>query len=469
MADSDVRSHTSLDEALVRRFRDSLKGEVIEPDDNGYDEARKIWNGMIDKRPRIIARCSHTGDVVNAVNFARETGLLVAVRGGGHNVAGNAVCDGGIVIDLSLMKQIEVDAGSRRVRAGGGVTWGEYDRATAEHGLASTGGLISSTGIAGFTLGGGLGWLMRKYGAACDNMVSAEVVTAAGEVLTASADVNPDLFWGLRGGGGNFGVVTAFEFELHPVSQVYGGLLAYPVDRMVDLLRLTRDVAAGSPDELTMMAVGITAPPAPFVPQEFQGRPICAVAFCYAGDLGRAPEAVRPIREFAAPAIDLVGEMPYPALQSMLDATAPAGMQNYWKSGYLADLSDEAIAAVAEFASRPVSHMTQIHVSQLGGALARVPCDATAFSHRDAPYLLNIVSMWPNPEDREKNIDWTREFFKAMEPFQTGGAYVNFLGREGDERVRAAYGTQTYDRLSILKAKYDPSNFFHLNQNVKPA
>lgn len=465
---TDTQSSTVIADAAVREFAESTRGEVVQPGDGSYDEARRVWNGMIDKHPRIIARCADVGDVCNAVNFAREHDLITAVRGGGHGVAGNAVCDDGMVIDLSLMKGVEVDPHGRRVSAGGGVTWGEYDRATAEHGLASTGGLVSTTGIAGFTLGGGIGWLMRKYGLACDNLVSAQVVTADSKVLNANSEENSDLFWGLCGGGGNFGVVTAFEFQLHPVRQVVGGLIAYPFEAATDVFRFTREFAPAAPDELTMMPVIVSGPPAPFIPQAYHGKPISAIALCCTGDIDQAQEIVRPIHEFGSPIADIVGPMPYTAVQTMLDATAPRGTLNYWKAGYLSGLPDECIQTIVDFGSELQSPLTQIHVTQMGGAAGRVPADETAFSHRDAPYLLNVVTMWASPADTERNIDWARRFFKAMEPYQTGGVYVNFLGKEGDDRVRAAYGDETYSKLAALKKKFDPTNFFRLNQNIRP-
>jgi hypothetical protein len=453
---------------IVDSLRVHFQGQLIQPQDQEYNQARRVWNGMINKYPALIARCKNVDDAIACVQFARETGLPLAVRGGGHNVAGNAVCDGGIVVDFLHMKEINLDPEHQTVRAQPGVTWGEYDLATQVYGLGSTGGLISTTGIAGLTLGGGIGWLVRKYGLACDNLIGAEVITAEGHLIKANSNENPDLFWGLRGGGGNFGIVTQFEYRLHPVGQVLGGLVAYPLEEAREFLQFLRDFSVNAPDEISLMVSLLKAPPAPFVPQSMQGIPIIAIIGCFAGEINEGEKVLRPIREFDHPVIDLFNPIPYVTMQSMLDGIAPAGFQNYWKSDYLADLSDEAIDTMLNYGSDIPSPMTHIDIHPLGGAYARVGENETAFSHRDAPYALNIVSMWSNPKESPEQIRWTRDLASDMHRFSTGGVYVNFLGNEGEDRVRAAYGDAKYDQLTHLKAKYDPTNFFHLNQNIQP-
>ncbi len=457
-----------LDREAVESFVRSLHSALIEPHDPAYDTVRKVWNGMIDKRPALIARCQDVTDVVSSVNFARTHGLLVAVRGGGHNVAGNAVCDGGLMIDLSLMKDIQANAEARTARAQGGVTWGEFDSATQAHGLATTGGLVSSTGIAGFTLGGGIGWLMRQYGLTCDNLLSADVVTAEGRFLKASADENADLFWGIRGGGGNYGIVTTFEYRLHPVGPLLGGMMLFPLAQAGQILRSYREYVTTAPDELTTMIAFITAPPAPFLPQSLHGTRMVAIALCYHGPIAEGQRAIQPLRAFGSPAADLVSEMAYGTLQTMFDASSPAGLQNYWKSEYLAGLPDAAIDTLVSCAASMTSPMTAIHLHHLQGAISRVSEDEMAFSHRDAPFALNLVSMWADPAENERHIRWTRDSWAAIRPFSAGGVYVNFLGEEGEDRIRAAYGPAKYERLVALKDKYDPTNFFRLNQNIRP-
>jgi FAD/FMN-containing dehydrogenase len=456
------------DEAAVQEFKANLRGELIRPEDSGYDAARKVWNGMIDKRPALIVRCAGVADVISAVNFARTNRLLVAVRGGGHNVAGNAVCDGGIVIDLSRMKGMRVDPAARIARAQAGLTWGEFDRETQAFGLATTGGLVSTTGIAGFTLGGGIGWLMRKYGLTCDNLLSADIVTADGRFLTANKNENADLFWGVRGGGGNFGIATSFEYRLHPVGKIIGGLTLYPAEEAKEVLQFYREYLTTVPEDLTSMVFFLKAPPAPFIPENLHGAPVVGFAVCYAGSIEEGERVVRPLKEFGPPAVDLINPMPYTALQSMLDAGAPPGLQNYWKSEYLKGLSDGAIDAIVDHAARMQSPLSQVHVQHMQGAVSRVGADETPFGNRDATYVLNIVGMWSDPKESETHTRWTREFFASMEPFSTGGVYVNFLGNEGEKRVMAAYGQANYERLVALKNKYDPTNFFSLNQNIKP-
>lgn len=456
------------DDAL-QPLRSAFRGELIRPGESGYDGARAIWNGMIDKRPALIARCRGVADVIEAVHFARARSLPTAIRGGGHNVAGNALCEGGLVIDLSLMKAVRVDARARTARAEGGVTWGEFDRETQVFGLATTGGLITSTGVAGLTLGGGIGWLMREHGLTCDNLLSADVVTADGRVVTASATENPELLWGLKGGGGNFGVVTSFEYRLHPVSMVLGGMLIHPAARAGELLRFWRDFVKSAPDSLTTMLVFLMGPPAPFLPPEMHGKPLVALAVCCSDTNSGGEKAIRPLREFGPPAIDLVAPMPYAVLQSLHDLSAPAGFRSYWKSEYLADLTDDAIETIIGCASGLPSPMTQFHIQHLEGAVARVGAQETAYTQRSARYAVNIVSLWSDLAEDAAQIAWTRSFWEALRPYGTGGAYVNFMGEEGDERVRAAYGPEAWARLSALKKDWDPENFFRLNQNIRPA
>jgi FAD/FMN-containing dehydrogenase len=423
---------------------------------------------MIDRRPALIARCTGTSDVIAAVGFARSEGLTVAVRGGSHNVAGNATCDGGLVIDLSPMKGVRVDIESRTVRAQGGLTWGELDSETQAFGLATTGGLVTSTGIAGFTLGGGIGWLMRKHGLACDNLISADLVTADGQTVHASETENAELLWGLRGGGGNFGVVTEFEFRLHPVSQVLGGLVAWPAPAAGDVLRFWRDWVQGTPDDLCTMAAFLYAPPEPFVPPEVVGMPIIAIACCHLDLEGRAQDDLQPLRDFD-PAVDVIGPMPYVAIQGMFDAGAPRGSRNYWRSAYLDDLTDDAIDAVVAHAANLPAPLGQLHVHQLGGAMSRTESGATAFGNREAGFLLNYIGLWLDSAEDEANTAWVKAASDAMEPYGTGARYVNFLADEGQAGVRSAYEPETLSRLQGLKARYDPTNFFHLNQNIPPS
>jgi FAD/FMN-containing dehydrogenase len=427
---------------------------------------------MIDKHPALIVRCADDSDVVGAINFARAQGLLVAVRGGGHNVAGFGTCDDGIVIDLSLMKTIEVDKRARIAQAQAGLTWGEFDKATQAHHLATVGGLVSTTGIAGFTLGGGFGWLVRKYGLTVDNLLSVDMVLADGQHLTASPTENADLFWGVCGGGGNFGIVTSFQYRLHSVGpDVYGGAAFYPAEKAKDFLQFYREWTPNLPDELSTMVAFLTAPPEPFVPQELVGTPMIALALCYAGPVDEGEQVVKPLRDFAPPAIDLVGPMPYTALQVMFDATAPKGIHAYWKTEYLGELDDNVVNVLVDHTAKmkSLSPFAVVHIHHWEGAVMRAYPDATAFAHRDAPYVLNVVGLWTEQERADKHIAWARDFAQAVQPFSTGQAYLNFLGDEGADRVKAAYGPARYERLVALKNQYDPTNLFRLNQNIKPS
>ncbi|HET7718671.1 MAG TPA: FAD-binding oxidoreductase [Acidimicrobiales bacterium] len=447
-----------------------FKGSILRPDDEGYDDARKVFNGMIDRRPAFVGRCTDADDVAVLVNLARENHLPISIYGGGHGVTGSAVVDAGICCDLRGMKGITVDPEARTVRAEAGLTWGEFDAATQEHGLAVTGGRVSSTGIAGLTLGSGSGWLERKLGFVCDNMLAAEVVTADGRSVMASADENPDLFWGLRGGGGNFGVVTAFHLRLHPIGPiVLGGMLIWPSQMAGDLVRFYRDFMLGAPDELGGALAFITAPPAPFVPEPVRGQPVVGIIVCYAGPVEEGEEVLRPLREFGPPGIDLVQPMPYVALQRIIDEGNPAGLQNYWSADFLAELPDEAVEVLVEHATKPVSPLSQMLLVRGGGAIARVDDEATAFGQRDAPWNVHWLSLWPDPADTERNIAYTRAIATAMKPWTTGRVYLNFIGDEGSGRVEAAYGPERYARLQALKAKWDPQNLFRHNQNIAPA
>jgi FAD/FMN-containing dehydrogenase len=462
MATQHVISGTVVAEEAVAAFKTTLRGALLRPGDDGYDAARTLWNAMIDKRPALIVRCAGVADVINAVNFARTYDLLVAVRGGGHNVAGNAVCDGGLMIDLSPMKSVHVDPVRRTARAEPGVTWREFDHETQAFGLATTGGVIPTTGIAGLTLGGGIGWLMGKHGLSCDNLLSVDVVTADGRLLKASATEHPDLFWGVRGGGGNFGVVTSFEYQLHAVGQVLGGMVIHPVERARDALKFYREFTRTAPDVLTSMAAFLTSP---------EGAPVVALVVCYNGPLAEGEKVLQPLRAFGPPAADHIGPMPYTALQGMLEAGFPPGLQNYWKSNFLKDLSDDAIAVMIDYFAQMPAPTSALVIEHIGGAVSRVGEDATAFTHRQAPYNLLIVGIWPNLADNDTNIRWVRQTWDAMQPFSSGAVYVNYLGQaadEGAERIKEAYGVAKYERLLALKKQYDPTNLFRLNQNINP-
>ncbi|HSE47336.1 MAG TPA: FAD-binding oxidoreductase [Gemmatimonadales bacterium] len=447
----------------------SFSGDLIRPGDAGYDEARAVFNGMIDRRPRLIGRCRTAEDVAALVVLGREHGLPLSVYGGGHGVTGAAVAEGGICIDMRGMKGITVDAGSGIVRAEAGLTWGEFDAATQEHGLAVTGGRISSTGVAGLALGSGSGWLERKFGFTCDNLVKAEVVTADGRQVIASAEENDDLFWGLRGGGGNFGIVTAFHFQAHRVGPVVlGGMLVFPPQMGRELVRFWRDFMLEAPDEVGSALAFITAPPLDFVPKHVQGTPVIGVVLCYSGPVEEGEKVLAPLRQFGPPPLDLVQPMPYTAIQQLLDAANPKGLQNYWTADFLSELPEEAIGIMVDRGTQPVSPFTQIILFAGGGAISRVPEEATAFGQRTAPFNLHYLSMWPDATDNEKNIAYTREFAAALKPWATGRAYLNFLGEEGQERVISAFGPEKYRRLQQIKDRWDPENIFHNNQNIRP-
>lgn len=453
-----------------RELKSGFRGDLIVPGDPRYDEARAVFNAAIDRHPAIIARCADTDDVVRAVNFARGEGLIVSVRGTGHNVAGFAVCDGGLVIDLSSMKGVAVDPSARTVRAEGGCTWGEVNDALQPHGLAATGGFVSVTGVSGLTLGGGLGWLVRKHGLALDNLLSAEVVLADGRLVTAGPRENIDLFWAIRGGGGNFGVVTSFEFRVHPVGTVFAGIVLHPAAGAATAIRRWRDLEVGAPDESTQGALLFHFPDDPSGPPALRGAALVGLGGVYAGPVSQGEKVLRPLREFGRPLVDTFAEMPYNAAQRMADFLWPRGLHGYWKSAYLRALSDDAIDVLADFFGRVPSKRTVIVLEHNGdSAWDRVPEGDTAFGHRGWPYNFVVTSAWSDRKETERNVTWTRELFAAMRPFAAPGAYVNYLGGdEGKEGIEAAYGAKL-ERLAALKAKYDPTNLLRMNQNIAPA
>jgi FAD/FMN-containing dehydrogenase len=451
---------TGLTATTIEQFKGRLRGDLLGPGDAHYDSARTIHNGMIDRCPALIVRCAGVADVITAVTFARSNNLVMAVRGGGHGVPGFAVCDGGLMIDLSRMKSVRVDPTSRTARAEGGCTWGDFDHETQAFGLATTGGIARPTGIAGLTLGGGHGYLMRTYGLSCDNLLSVDVVTANGRLLTASATEHADLFWGVRGGGGNFGVVTAFEYRLHPVSQMLGGLLIYPMAHAQDLFRFYRDYTQTVPDALGSLINLATLP---------DGTPAVVILIAYSGSLDDGERLLRPLRECAPLLADQVSPLPYIALQSIVENFNPPGLRNYWKSNYLRDLSDAAIEVLVDhYRTVPAPH-THVVIEHLGGAVRRVGPDETAVDHREAPYNFLIVGMWADVAEDAKVIGWVRELWGALQPFSSGGLYVNYEAEHDVDRVKAAYSPAKYARLVAVKAKYDPANLFRLNQNIPPS
>jgi FAD/FMN-containing dehydrogenase len=458
--------------AIAQQLEKSdFRGEVVIPTDARYDELRQVWNAMVDAYPLAIVRCTSAADVAAAIGCARDTRLPLSVRGGGHSVAGHAVCDGGVMIDLRPMNAIEVDPETRTCRAQPGLIWGEFDAATQEHGLAVTGGRMSTTGIAGLTLGGGSGWVERKLGYAADSLLSVEIVTADGAVLTASESENPDLFWGVRGGGGNFGVVTSFEFRLHPLGpMVLGGLLLYPAEMAADVLRNYREVMADAPDGVGGAVDLASAPPEEFVPEALRGRPVAGVAVVYAGPVEEGEEALRPLREFGPPALELVEPMPYTAFQRLvIDPGSPPGQRNYFTSDYLSGLPDEAIEVVCHHHLTRTSPLSEIAILPGGGAAARCADDALGAVQRRAPFNYIVHTKWADDEEDALHIGWSRGVRAALEPFATGGVYLNFIGEEGEDRVRSAYGPEAYARLQALKDRHDPENLFRRNQNIRPS
>jgi FAD/FMN-containing dehydrogenase len=456
----------------VETLAAQLQGELIRPEDKAYDQARRVWNGMIDRYPALIARCTSVADVQTALAFARTHELTLAVRGGGHNVAGHATCDDGLVIDLSPMNEVTVDPDARTARVGGGAIWADVDAATQPHGLATPGGVVSDTGIAGLTLGGGLGWLRNKYGLSCDNLLEAEVVTADDRLLHASKAENPDLFWAIRGGGGNFGIVTSFTYQLHPVGpEVWLTAVFYDGEQMEDALRFFRDSCKTAPDEVSLLASCGIFPPVEDFPEELWERPFFLIIGMYAGDPEEGQRVMQPLREFDQPLLDISDTMNYATLQTFFDADYPKyDLRYYWKSLNLTRLDDEAIALIADHARRQPSVLSTIDIWHIGGAVRRVADEATAFHGRHVAYLLNAEANWEAAADDEANIDWVREMLAAMKPFSDGSSYLNFAGlqEEGERMMTSSFG-QKYARLARIKQVYDPDNLFRLNQNIKPA
>jgi FAD/FMN-containing dehydrogenase len=451
----------------IDHLREQVRGEVITPDDAGYEQARQVHNAMIDRRPAVVVRCANTGDVMAAVNFAREHQLDLAVRGGSHSVPGFGTCDAGVVIDLSGMRGVRVDPASSTARAEGGATWGDFNAATHEFGLATTGGIISTTGVGGLTLGGGIGYLARGCGLSCDNLVSAEVVTADGRLLVASEDEHDDPFWAIRGGGGNFGVVTSFEFRLHPVKDIYGGPMFYELRDAGTVLQFFREFIIDAPEEFGGFPAFQIAPPLPFIPEDRHGDPFLAMVACWTGPLDQGERALQPFHDLAPVVAEHVGPMPYPALNSAFDALVPPGLQHYWKANFVTELTDEAIGAHLEHGPKvPVVNST-VHIYPINGVCHLVAPDATAFAYRDANFATVIAGMWPDPGDNQANISWVRDYYDATAPLSEEGGYVNFMADDDQDRIRANY-RGNYERLVAIKGKYDPGNLFHLNQNIQP-
>jgi hypothetical protein len=459
-----------LDQAALAAIRGRFEGEVLEDGDPGYDDARALFNAMIDRKPRLIVRCAGPADVAAGILLAREFSLPLAIKGGGHGVNGHAACDDGIMLDLSPMKNIVVDPTARTVIAEAGVNWGEFDAATQAHGLATTGGRVTTTGIAGLTLGTGSGWLERLHGYTADNLVSADVATATGEIVHASEEENADLFWGLRGGGGNFGVVVNFEYRLHELPPLMlGGMLLWPYERAREVLRFYREFAATMPDEIGGGGAFVTAPPAPFVPPELQGQHAVAVIACAFTDPERGEELLQPLREFGPPVVDIVAPMPYTAFQQLLDAGNPHGLHNYWKAELVEELTDELIDLSVAHGEKRRSSYSLMFFQPLGGQIARIPDDATAITARHAKWTCHCIGEWETPAETDAELAWVKSWGPMIEPFKIAGALLTFRADSGDEHVRTTFGAEKYARLVALKDKYDPENVFRLNQNIKPS
>jgi FAD/FMN-containing dehydrogenase len=448
-------------------LRAQVRGEVISPQDEGYEEARRVYNAMIDRRPAAVVRAVNAGDVMAALRAARDSELDVAIRGGGHSVPGFGTCDGGVVIDLSRTRGVRVDPASRTARAEGGATWGDFNAATYAFGLATTGGIISTTGVAGLTLGGGIGYLTRGHGLSIDNLVSADVVLADGRFVTASERENEDLFWALRGGGGNFGVVTSLEFRLHPVKDIYGGPMFFELTEVESLLSFFRSYIADAPEQMGAFPAFQIAPPLPFIPEDRHGDTLIAMVTCWAGPLEEGEKALQPFHDVAPVVAEHVGPMPYPALNGAFDGLVPPGLQHYWKAAFVKELTDEAIKAHAQHGPDVPYVSSTMHIYPINGAAQRVPADATAFGHRDASFAMVIAGMWQDPGQNEQNTAWVRDYYEAIAPHSEEGGYVNFMAGDDQSRVNANYG-RNYSRLAEVKRRYDPDNVFHLNQNIKP-
>jgi FAD/FMN-containing dehydrogenase len=457
-----------LEDSAIQELAASLRGAVLRPGDAGYEQAIHIYNGMIDKHPALIAHCVDVADVIASVNFAREHELTLAVRGGGHSGPGLGTCDDGLVIDLSGMKGIRVDPSARTVRVEGGCTWGEVDHATHPFGLATPSGFISTTGVGGLTLGGGIGYLSRALGLTIDNLLGVDVVLADGSFVTASADEQADLFWAVRGGGGNFGVVTSFLYQLHPISTVYGGPMMWPIEQGAEMMKFWRDFILKAPEDINGWLGFVTVPPAAPFPEQYHLKKMCAIVWCYTGPLEKADEVFKPIRDFKTPAIDFAGPIPWPVLQSLFDAVYPAGLQWYWKADFFTDLSDKVIDLHMKYSAQlPTMHST-MHLYPINGAVHHVGAGDTAFNFRDANFSEVIVGVDPDPSNNDRMIQWARDYWMALHPYSAGGGYINMMMDEGEDNVKAAYG-DNFARLSQVKATYDPSNLFHVNQNIKPA
>ncbi len=456
-----------MNEETIAAFRASLRGGLIEPGDPNYDTARKVYNAMIDRHPRLIAGCAVVADVMAAVRFGREQKLLVSIRGGGHNAGGLGVCDDGLVIDLSPMNYVRVDPKKRTVQVGGGALWRDVDHATQAFGLAVPAGIISTTGVAGLTLGGGIGYLTRRYGLTIDNLLAVEMVLADGRFVTASVKENADLFWAVRGGGGNFGVVTSFLFKGQPVHTVYGGPILWPLGNAAEIMRWYREFIAKAPDDLYGFFAFLTVPPAAPFPEHLHNKKMCGIVWCYTGPIKKAEKVFKPIRSFKAPALDMVGPIPHPVLQSMHDGFYPPGQQWYWKADFVRTLSDEAIAIHVKHAANLPSMQSTMHLYPINGAASRVKNSATPWCYRDATWSSVIVGVDPDPANKERISRWAKEYWSALHPYSAGGAYVNFMMEEGEDRIRATYG-KNYDRLAKIKKRYDPGNLFRVNQNIKP-
>ncbi|HSY09274.1 MAG TPA: FAD-binding oxidoreductase [Steroidobacteraceae bacterium] len=457
-----------LTETAISTFKASLRGELIEPRDASYDGSRKVYNAMIDRKPRLIIRCADVADVIAAVNFGREQELLVSVRGGGHNAGGLGVCDDGLVIDLSPIKYVRVDQKKRTVLTGGGTLWGDVDHATHAFGLAVPSGIISTTGVGGLTLGGGLGHLTRQCGLTIDNLLAVDMVLADGRFVTANNKDYADLFWAVRGGGGNFGVVTSYLFKAHPIHTNYAGPMLWPMKDATEILRWYRDVITKAPNALNGFFAFLTVPPAPPFPEHLHNKKMCGVVWCYTGPLKQAEQVFKPIRNFKTPALDFVGPIPHPALQSMFDALYPPGQQWYWKADFVRELGDESIALRVKHGALLPSMQSTAHLYPINGKASTIKKSATPWLYRDAEWAEVIVGVDPNPANKEKISNWARDYWAALHPYSAGGAYVNFMMDEGEDRVRATYG-KNYDRLARIKKRYDPTNFFRVNQNIRPA
>jgi FAD/FMN-containing dehydrogenase len=457
-----------VDQETIDQFAQQLRGTLIDRDNPGYDDARKVYNGMIDRKPLLIARCADVADVIACVNFAREHQLLVAVRGGGHNGPGLGVCDDGLVIDLSMMDGIRVDPEAKTVRVEGGALLGAVDHATHAFGMAIPSGIIASTGVGGLTLGGGIGHLTRKAGLSIDHLLEADVVLADGSLVVASKDQHDDLFWAIRGGGGNFGVVVSFLFSLEPISTVYAGPMLWTLDKATEVLSWYRDFLPAQPDDLNGFFAFISVPPGPPFPEELHGMTMCGIVWCYTGPLDQAESVFAPIRaRFGAPALDWVGPIPHPALQGMFDPLYVTGLQWYWKADFFKEINDEAVAQFVAHGSSLPTGLSTMHLYPVDGAASRVPADATPWAYRDAKWAGVIVGVSPDPTDKDRITKWARDYWNATHPYSAGGAYINFMMEEGADRVRATYGAN-YDRLAAIKKSYDPTNLFRVNQNIKP-